>query len=108
MGFMIGGAIGAVLRFAIYEWLRTKTKFFMPTVIVNVAGSLLLGLYIQLSNGHLYEFFVIGCLSSFTTFSTFSVDNIKLLLEGRIKHCIYYTVSNVLLCTIAIIIGLNI
>ena len=36
----IGGAIGAILRFAISEWVGTP----QATLLVNAAGSLLLGI----------------------------------------------------------------
>ena len=108
MSFLIGGAIGASLRFFVYEQLKSSTNFYTPTLIVNVIGSLLLGLYLQYGEEQYYNLFVTGLLSAFTTFSTIIVDSLKLLLAGKIRQCIFYIILNVFVCMLAVFIGLHI
>lgn len=108
MALMIGAVCGALLRFAIYEMLKEKTASTIPTLLVNVIGSLLLGLYVQYGNGQFHSFFVVGLLSSFTTFSTFSVDSLKLLRARKWLQAFYYICGNLLLCFAAIMLGLSI
>ena len=105
---IIGAVIGALCRFGIYELLAQHSKSYLPTLIVNVVGSCLLGLYVQHFNGQFEHFFVIGLLSSFTTFSTFSVDCLKFMLEGKWRIAIYNIIGNIVFCSIALLIGLHI
>ncbi|MER2000286.1 MAG: CrcB family protein, partial [Lysinibacillus sp.] len=106
MALMIGSVCGALLRLAMYEMLKAKSAPAMPTLLVNITGSLLLGLYVQYGNGQFHSFFVVGLLSSFTTFSTFSVDSLKLLLDRKWLQAFYYICGNLVLCFAAIMLGL--
>ena len=108
MSFIIGGAIGATLRFFVYERLKASTASYIPTLVVNVTGSFLLGLFLQYGNDSLYHLIVTGILSAFTTFSTFTVDNLKLLQAGKLLQCILNTIVNVIVCMLAVFVGLNI
>lgn len=68
----IGGALGAVIRYAVSQWLASSAhKFPFGTVCVNIIGSFLLGWLI----GAKVEDFVlallgIGFCGALTTFST--------------------------------------
>ena len=105
---ILGATMGAVSRFYIYELLKNKTAFYIPTLFVNVVGSFLLGLFLQYGSQQFYTFIAIGFLGSFTTFSTFSVDTLKLLLAGNVKLCIANIILNVVTCMFACTIGLHI
>ena len=77
-----GGALGAVGRYLVMSqvghWLGSGFPF--ATLVVNVAGSFLLGLLIEASAlawspaPELRALLVVGVLGAFTTFSTFSLD----------------------------------
>lgn len=108
MTLMIGAVCGALLRFFIYDKLKEKTDSTIPTLLVNIIGSLLLGLYVQFGNGQFHSFFVVGLLSSFTTFSTFSVDSLKLLLARQWLQAFLFIGLNVVLCAAGLYIGLSI
>lgn len=73
----------------------------MATLAVNIIGCLLLGLltgYLMKQNGSfnqaMYLFVGIGILGGFTTFSTFSIDSIKLLQSGNTTHFLLYVLSS--------------
>ena len=78
-----GGAIGAVARYALQQWLPADT---MPwgTMTANLAGSLLLGLLLGAAaagaavSDEAILLFGTGVLGAFTTMSAFAVDTIRL------------------------------
>ncbi|MEX2425171.1 MAG: fluoride efflux transporter CrcB [Thermomicrobiaceae bacterium] len=86
----LGGAIGAVIRYALLQWLGGVDDGILPwgTVSANLLGSLLLGMVVGLfDRGALREparlFLAVGLLGGFTTFSLFSYENLELLRDGR-------------------------
>lgn len=99
----LGGAIGAMLRYGVGLWSAgignwtDKLPSGLPygTLIVNLLGSLLIGIVwglvtkSSISKG-LELFIMIGILGGFTTFSSFSLDNIKLLELGKYGLAISY------------------
>lgn len=82
-----GGAVGAVFRvLAIGVVNRLFSTHALPfgTLFVNVIGGFLIGFILSLPspiNPLLRSFLVAGVLGGFTTFSTFSFENM-LLLQG--------------------------
>lgn len=108
MMIILGAIIGATLRFAVYEYSKERWHSSIPTLIVNVLGSLLLGLYLQYAEHFYPSFFITGLLSSFTTFSTFSVDSLKWILNKQWLHASVYIILNVTLCCLAVYIGYSI
>ncbi|MEC8955187.1 MAG: CrcB family protein [Candidatus Thermoplasmatota archaeon] len=78
-----GGAIGAVARYALQQWLPSDT---LPwgTMTANLAGSLLLGLLLGAAaagatvSDETILLFGTGLLGAFTTMSAFAVDTIRL------------------------------
>nr|VFJ47075.1 MAG: camphor resistance protein CrcB [Candidatus Kentron sp. DK]VFJ60963.1 MAG: camphor resistance protein CrcB [Candidatus Kentron sp. DK] len=95
------GAIGRYLIFMVDRYLYHHYHFPLGTLFVNLTGSLLIGIalgfsvkYDILSRGTLGHYlFVTGFLGAFTTFSTFSQDNLLLLME---RHYGSFT-ANILL-----------
>ena len=101
-----GGATGAVLRFLmsgwIYAWLGRGFPY--GTLIVNVVGSLLMGLLSvllieRLSLGPEWRAAIlIGLLGGFTTFSTFSIETLNLIEAGAHGKALANTALSVVLC----------
>ncbi|MGB0201198.1 MAG: fluoride efflux transporter FluC [Candidatus Poseidoniaceae archaeon] len=96
----IGGATGAVLRFAISEWVGTP----QATLLVNAVGSLLLGMCMaglaaDLVSKEMTIFVGTGILGAFTTMSTFSVETIELWNDNHTTAIGYVTIT-MLLCPI--------
>ena len=109
----IGGAVGAVLRYgaslSVYSLMGRGFPY--GTLFVNVSGSLLMGL---LSVMMLERFNIdaewraavlVGVLGSFTTFSTFSIETLNLLEQGDIMRATSNMVLSVLLCLVAVWLG---
>lgn len=73
-----GGMIGAVLRYLVNQAIE-EGRIPLGTLTVNVVGSFVLGFVAFLGVGHAALLFVgTGACGSFTTFSTFSVDTVRL------------------------------
>lgn len=93
---MLGGFIGAVLRFFIGEWLHSE-GFPIGTLTVNLIGCGILGwLFSGYKKSHpkILLFFGTGLIGSFTTFSTFSVETMQLITEQLYLNAgIYILVS---------------
>lgn len=111
----MGGALGAMLRYAIssgiYAWFGRSFPF--GTLVVNVLGSFAIGLLSIL----LVERFnvpqewrlalVVGVLGALTTFSTFSWDTLDLMQQGLMQRAFFNVLLNVVMCITAAWIGAN-
>ena len=77
----------------------------MAIFIANVRGSLMMGvLFVLLQEKSLFAewlrpFLMVGLLGAFTTFSTFSLDTIRLLETGQVMTAL----SNVILSVVVAI-----
>src|SRR5688572_15650746 len=88
-----GGAIGAMARHALNSFISQQAfarSFPLGIFIVNVVGSLLIGLLAGLAaSGRIAiseptrMFLAVGVLGGFTTFSSFSLDTLALVQEKR-------------------------
>lgn len=99
MPVALGGALGACARYAVGLWATRVlgTSYPWGTLLVNVAGSLLIGLALPLLARHdaARLLFVTGFLGAFTTFSTFSADTLTLLQSGRTGTALGYAAGSV-------------
>ena len=105
----IGGAFGAVARYAISEWV--PSEFPWGTLGVNVVGSFLLGVLIAMSiineqvSPEVLLLVGTGALGAFTTMSTFSLDVIQLIDSGKHMPAAGYMMANFALCPLFAFIG---
>ena len=102
----VGGAAGAVMRWlmagAVQRW--TGTAFPWGTFAVNALGSFLLGfLFVWLIERSTASELVrlaltVGMLGAFTTFSTYSLESIRLLQEGALGMAAANVMGQVIVC----------
>lgn len=99
---MIGGAMGAVLRYGITYCCSGIRIFSMPigTLLVNILGCLLLGLLMGVAERFDYfprpllQMMIVGFCGAFTTFSTFTSEISSAIQSGNILPAtLYITIS---------------
>lgn len=94
----LGGFLGSTLRWALSVWMMQFGNILLPwgTLTVNLAGCFLIGLLIGANSqaGTLAIdwrlFMATGFCGSFTTFSTFSLENIQLMQQGQYPAAFSY------------------
>ena len=99
----LGGAIGSMLRYAVsgLDFKLSNGIFPTSTLIVNLFGSLVIGFLWGMFERFEFSpilrvFLFVGILGGFTTFSSFSLENLNLLRDGEIKTAvIYILITNV-------------
>ena len=109
-----GGAVGAVLRYAVSNGVHGLLGRGFPygTLLVNVSGSLVMGLvYVLLMermdvNVAWRAGLVIGLLGAFTTFSTFSIETLNLIEAGEQLKAGLNILFSVTLCILGCWIGI--
>lgn len=85
----LAGGLGAVARFSLDSFITARWPAPLPlgTVVVNVTGSLLLGLLtgwaLGSDGGEVLAVLGTGFLGGYTTFSTASVEAARLVRSGR-------------------------
>jgi len=106
----IAGAIGAVSRYGLVNLVGGKT-FPWGTLVVNVLGSCLMGMFYVLIvernvlPASMRPFFMTGFLGAFTTFSAFSLETWELFDRGEPIQAMVYIAGSVLLCIVALVVG---
>jgi CrcB protein len=86
----LGGAVGSVLRYAV-SLAFAKSSFPYATLLVNVAGCLVIGLALPAWNRapvlseNLRLLLVVGLLGGFTTFSAFGHETVVLLQHSPVR-----------------------
>jgi CrcB protein len=111
----MGGAIGAMLRFGIGSLVGRiwPLGFPLATLLINIAGSMLMGLFAGLltkltpSWGETARLFVaVGLLGGFTTFSSFSLETVLLIERGEVALAVAYVLLSVVVCLAGLYLGL--
>jgi CrcB protein len=111
----IGSALGGMARF----WLSGVSArlfgeaFPWGTLIVNVTGALVIGLFATLSGSGgrldvdpaMRLFVIVGLCGGYTTFSAFSLQTLTLIQEGKVGLALLYIGASVIVCLLAVWIG---
>jgi len=101
-----GGAVGASLRWLLAGTIQRAAGGSFPwgTFVVNALGSLALGfLFVYLIErstiGELWRLAItVGLLGSFTTFSTYSLESIRLIQSGAFASAAANVLGQVFVC----------
>ncbi len=103
----VGGAIGAVLRYMIGEWL--PDGFPWGTLTVNLLGSLLLGILVGMSlSAEMGLLLGTGLMGAFTTMSAYSVDLVELFENSEYGPAMSYLLITLLGCPLLAYGGMKI
>jgi CrcB protein len=111
----IGGALGSVARFWMSGAVASRVGETFPwgTILVNVTGSLAIGFLAALvvPEGRwsmalgARQFMMMGVCGGFTTFSTFSLETLKLMQDREWLHAGGNVVLSVFLCLLGVWLG---
>lgn len=111
----IGGGVGSVLRYLAQISINERMSgigfpFSWGTFIVNIAGSLLIGLFYSVSERwnlsmEMRLFLTTGLCEGFTTFSTFSNDGLSLLRGEFYGTFLLYALLSIGLGLVAVLAG---
>jgi CrcB protein len=109
-----GGAIGASLRHLVNIGAMRLTGPGFPwgTLVVNIVGCFLMGLFMELAarqialSGATRLFVATGILGGFTTFSAFSLDFALLWQRGAVSEALFYALGSVAASLLALFAGL--
>ncbi len=109
----IGSALGGVTRFLLGGFVQTRSGMAFPigTLLINVTGSCLLGFlvrYMTVEAGYSPEhraLLTVGFCGGYTTFSTFSVESLRLLEQGEYSQATLYILTSVVLSLAATVGG---
>ena len=109
-----GGALGAVSRHYVAGQILRMTGPGFPygTMVVNIVGSLLMGLMITAfamkfqANQELRGFLTVGLLGGFTTFSTYSLETAMLIERGDWTSAALYAFGSMAVGLVALFAGI--
>lgn len=110
----IGSALGGVSRYLIGGLVQRGAGPGFPagTLVVNVTGSFLLGLFLRYGletptlTPEMRAFLTIGFCGGYTTFSTFSYETVALLEDGQWGRAAVYAAASLGLSLVATLLGL--
>ncbi len=114
----LGGAVGAMCRYGFSKWLAHLSphpKFSTGILVANLLGCFLMGVLVvkvQALDGGLREalaaFILTGLLGSFTTYSTYVLEMVKLLEAGAWRLFSSYLGAHFVGGLLALWVGLKI
>ena len=109
------GGLGAVCRVVVDGAVRSRAGSGFPfgTLVINISGSLILGLLTGLTIAHLLPDTVrlvvgTGFLGGYTTFSTASFETVHLVRKRRVPAALLYGLGTLLATTAVAGLGLAI
>lgn len=100
---LVAGALGAVLRYLVSRFFAPRPgNFPWAVLVVNVVGSAIGGAVLGLAQAGLVSadlrlILLTGFCGGLTTFSTFSVETIQLVLEGKTRSALASVALNLVL-----------
>ncbi|HEV6955410.1 MAG TPA: CrcB family protein [Promicromonospora sp.] len=120
--FAVGGGLGAAARFVVDGEIRARHRGGFPwgTVVVNVTGSFLIGLFSTLAATLtrlaltqdaamlVQAALMVGLCGGFTTFSTSTVESVRLAQSGRLRLALGNTLGTLVATVLAASVGVGV
>ena len=109
----LGGAVGALGRYLLSTWAQgLGDNFPWGTLSVNLLGCFLMGVVVALLQrgtlpAEVQALATVGVLGSFTTFSAFSLETVRLLQEGDWDRALAYVGVSVVIGLGAVVAGMR-
>jgi CrcB protein len=111
----IGGALGSVARFGLNGLISARFGETFPwgTLTINVTGSFLIGVFAAFSDADgrvlaspgVRQFLMIGVCGGYTTFSSFSLQTLRLVQDREWLYAGGNILLSVALCLVAVWLG---
>jgi fluoride exporter len=98
---LLAGAAGALLRFLVARVVAVP----WAVLAVNVAGSLLGGVLVGATTGDLQLILLTGFCGGLTTFSSFTVETVQLVMAGKTRQAALSVGLNLVLGVAAAALG---
>ncbi|NMC31701.1 MAG: fluoride efflux transporter CrcB [Veillonellaceae bacterium] len=98
----VGGAIGACTRYLVSGWAagRFGAEFPLGTLIVNVVGCFIIGVFLTLTTERLIVspywrlVVAVGFLGGLTTFSSFGYETLRLMEDAEVLPAFFNVALN--------------
>ncbi|WDL99774.1 fluoride efflux transporter FluC [Alicyclobacillus sp. ALC3] len=109
LAIMAGGFLGGFCRYLLQYLLPTPSSFPLGVLVINLAGSFLLGLFYALADTYGFRNWIragigTGGIGAFTTFSTFAVG-ISQLVAGHILLAVIYAIVSSVGGVLSVMVG---
>ncbi len=92
---LAAGAVGAALRFLVTRAFAARPVG--AVLVVNVVGSAIGGVLLALASGDIRMILLTGFCGGLTTFSTFGVETIQLVMDGKARVAVLNVAANLVL-----------
>lgn len=113
-GIALAGALGALARYGLDEWLERHSGLFPWGIfVVNVSGAFLIGFLVTWMEPRyedvtwLRTSVLVGFLGAYTTFSTLSLDTYRLLDAGHTGTAVANSVGSLAAGLVAVWAGIR-
>ncbi|WP_284975921.1 fluoride efflux transporter CrcB [Arthrobacter sp. efr-133-TYG-104] len=110
----LAGGLGAIARFVVDGLLRAKVRTALPwpTILINISGSALLGFLAGLvmrgaAPQSLQLVLGTGLMGGYTTFSTASLETVRLVQSGRMGLALVNALGSMIAGVLAAALGLG-
>ena len=110
----VGSALGGVGRYWVSGFVAERVGETFPwgTLVVNVVGAALIGVLAAFEDSarvglppEARQFLMVGVLGGFTTFSSFSLQTLRLMQDGDWWRATGNVLLSVVVCLIAVAVG---